>query len=369
MAKRKIGHITEVKVTLDNYNYLMNGVAGIGKTTTVAEIGQKEFGSDGFLLLTIGREPKPNHIGGLWNEVVKDWDDLEEIIEILCDNDDGEYNNLRMVGIDSVDEIFRLAEEKVIELHNKKVTNPSDKIDTIKRAFGGFQAGENKVISLVTQTLFKLNDRGVYLFCIGHTKQKNKTDQLTEIEYEQITSNLDNKYYNCIKDKVNIVMCAYMEREFTDLKTRKDAFSKTNKDVGSIAKEERVVSFRDESYAIDVKSHLKYIVPKCKLDSDDIIKELKDAMRKQAGIFEENISDDKIKEKVIKEKKEKEELIENNSLSLKQKEAIIGEIKNSLSKIEMEQLQEIMKKYGFSNFNDASIIPDEALKEIQELIK
>jgi glycosyltransferase involved in cell wall biosynthesis len=27
----------------------MNGVAGIGKTTTVSEIGQKKFGVDGFL--------------------------------------------------------------------------------------------------------------------------------------------------------------------------------------------------------------------------------------------------------------------------------------------------------------------------------
>ncbi|HDK7176539.1 TPA: AAA family ATPase [Clostridium botulinum] len=137
MAKRKIGRIRQVKKDIASYTYLMNGVAGIGKTTTVCEIGQKEFGMDGFLLLTIGQEPEPEHIGNLWNERVEDWDDLEDVIETLCEYKNEDYPDLKMIGIDSVDEIFRLAETKVIELHNKKVTNPTDKVDTIKKCFGG----------------------------------------------------------------------------------------------------------------------------------------------------------------------------------------------------------------------------------------
>ena len=77
MTKRKIGKLTEVKVDLASYSYLMNGVAGIGKTTTVTDICKKEFGVDGFILLTIGREPKPSHIGGIMAESISDWDDLE----------------------------------------------------------------------------------------------------------------------------------------------------------------------------------------------------------------------------------------------------------------------------------------------------
>lgn len=368
MARRKIGKIREVKVDLASYTYLMNGIAGIGKTTTVCEIGQKEFGVNGFLLLTIGEEPEPEHIGNLWNERAEDWDDLEEIIDVLVEDKDTEYKELRMVGVDSVDEIFRLAEKHVINLHNKKVTNPLERIDTIKKAFGGFQAGENKVVDLVTTTLFKLRNAGISLFFIGHTKQKNKVDQLTETEFEQITSNLDNKYYNCIKDKVNIVMCAYMEREFRDLQTRKDAFSKTNKQVGAIASETRMVTFRDDDHVIDTKSHLKYICPKCELNSDTVIKELKEAMRKQSALYHGDIPSEELE---VKAKQEREEL---SKKEVKQdlsviKEEKLDQIKSNMAKLDFEKLTPIMATYNVSSFEDANTIPMECLDEILKLIQ
>lgn len=370
MARRKIGTIREVKVDIGSYSYLINGTAGIGKTTTVCEIGQKEFGVNGFLLLTIGKEPEPVHIGNLWNEIANDWDDLEEIIDTICKYKNEDYPELKMIGYDSVDEIFRLAESKVIELHNKKVTNPTDKIDTIKSAFGGFQAGENKVLDMVSSLLFKIQDYGITPFFIGHTKQKNRTDLLTEIEFEQVTSNLNNKYYNCIKDKVNIVMCAYMEREFNDVSTMKDAFTKKNKEVGAIASEKRVVSFRDESYAIDVKSHLKYICPKCDLDSNIIIKELKEAMKKEAQRFSGNaLTDEEIQKQAKQEREEQSKKIVTPKIDESAlKEEKLDNIKANLSQIDMSQLQTIMKEYSITSFGDSSVIPMECLDKIIALI-
>jgi hypothetical protein len=365
MAKRVIGKIREVNKDIANFSYLMNGIAGIGKTTTVCEIGQKEYGRDGFLLLTIGQEPEPEHIGNLWNERAVDWDDLEEIIDTLCENKQEDYPKLRMVGIDSVDEVFRLAESKVIELHNKKVASASDKVDTIKKCFGGYQAGENKVIDMVANTLFKLRDYGISPFFIGHTKQKNKKDLMTDIEFEQVTSNLDGKYYNCIKDKVNIVCCAYMEREMTDLETMKDAFTKKNKQVGKIAAEKRVVSFRDEEYALDVKSHLKYICEKCELESDVIIRELKSAIEKQANIFGGDTTPVVEKEKVEETPKPKKEIKIDET---KVKEGKLETIKTNLAKLDMIKLQAIMTQYSVTDFNDSSKIPMEALDSILELI-
>ena len=371
-ARRQIGTIREVKLDLASYSYLINGVAGVGKTTTVTEIGQKEYGVDGYLLLTIGQEPEPDHIGNVWQERATDWDDLEEIIETICEYKDEDYPKLRMVGIDSVDEVFRLAEQKVIELHNKKITNPTDKITTIKSAFGGYQAGESKVVDLVSTTLFKLRDYGISPFFIGHTKSKNKKDQMLDIEFEQITSNLDNKYYNCIKDKVNIVMCAYVEREMTDLETMKDAFSKKQKQVGKISSERRVVSFRDEEYAIDVKSHLKYIVPKCELDSDVIIRELKEAIKKQSESFHGEKSDKEIVAKVEQQVEEqshrkigkKDDVVDETPI----KEDKLNKIKTNLAKLDMAKLQEIMAKYSITDFNNVDVISMEALDKILELI-
>jgi len=371
-ARRHIGTVREVKMDLASYSYLINGVAGVGKTTTVTEIGQKEYGVDGFLLLTVGQEPEPDHIGNVWNERATDWDDLEEIIETICEFKDEDYPKLRMVGIDSVDEVFRLAEKKVVELHNKKATNLADKATTVKSCFGGFQAGENKVLDLVSTTLFKLRDYGISPFFIGHTKSKNKKDQMLDIEFEQITSNLDNKYYNCIKDKVNIVMCAYIEREMTDLETMKDAFSKKQKQVGKISNERRVVSFRDEEYAIDVKSHLKYIVPKCELDSDVIIKELKEAIKKQSESFHGKESNKEIAEKIEVQAEaqthrkvgKKVEVVDETAI----KEDKLNKIKSNLAKLDMAKLQKIMVDNSLKDFNDVNTISMKVLDEILELI-
>ena len=271
MGRRKLGNKTEVKVDIASYNYLINGVGGIGKTTTVAEIGQKLFGEDGYMHLTIGKEPAPNHIGGLWSEVADTWDDLEEIIDEIVEYK-SDYPKLRMVGIDSTDELYRVCEEKVVEMHNKSVTDVKKRVKSIAGAFGGYQAGNNKAVDLVTNLLFKLNKVGVSLFFIGHSKQKTKEDPVTGVSYEIITSTLDNKYYNAIKDKVNLAGTAYIEREFNDIKTVQDAFTKGDKQVGTVASERRVVAFRDtDGTQIDTKSHFKHMASKVELDADKII--------------------------------------------------------------------------------------------------
>ncbi|GCD11708.1 AAA family ATPase [Clostridium tagluense] len=385
MGRRQIGEIRQVSAKFEDYSYLMNGIGGIGKTTAVVEMGQKLFGIYGYLHLTIGKEPKPEHIGNLWSDVAETWEDVEEIIDQLCDDKDKgftdgkfDYSKLKMVGIDSTDEIFRLAEARVVEMNNKKVKDPSDKVDTIKRCFGGYQAGENKTVEMVVDTVFKLREHGICPFFIGHTKSKNKVDQMTDVEFEQITSNLDNKYYTALKDKVSMVMCAYTVREMTDLETMKDAFTKKNKQVGKIASEKRVIAFRDEEFAIDLKSHLKYIVDKCEFTSDNIIAEIQLAIGKQIGIYPvldgtepspvvETKKDSKKVEKKVEEIKEK--IIKKPIDESKLKKEKLAMITSNLSKLDMSKLQAIMAEYTIINFEDPATIAMDALDKIIALIK
>ena len=46
----------------------------------------------------------------------------------------------------------------------------------------------------------------------------------------------------------------------------------------------------------------------------------------------------------------------------------LEKIKSNLNKLDMKKLQEIMKEYDISNFNDASAVPTEALNKILELV-
>lgn len=105
------------------------------KTTLFFEIVQELYGEDGGMMITIGQEPEPIHIPNALYERVETWDDFVEVVDILCDERTTEYAEIKEIGIDSVDEIFRLAERKVISMHNRKF--PEKRVDTIKSCFGG----------------------------------------------------------------------------------------------------------------------------------------------------------------------------------------------------------------------------------------
>ena len=378
----RIGKIRKVSKGIESYSYLMNGIAGIGKTTTVCEIGMKKFGEDGFLLMTLGAEPEPDHIGGVWNAVYKDvyeydtisqtdkliktgWEQLNEDIDSIIAERNTEYKDLRMIGIDSIGELFRLAETAVVEEYNA-TQKPADRVKTINEAYKGYSRGQNRVVDLVTNLLIKIKDANISPFFIGHTKQKNTTDIISGTEFEQITSDVETKYYNCIKDRVNIVMCAYMDRTYSDVETKKDKFTKKDKQVGKIQDEKRIVSFKDENYAIDLKCHLTYMPDKCALDSDVIIEELEKAIDLQAKKYGGKTT---TKAEVLNErKKEFEEKQEIKADETKVKEEKLEKIKGSLASLDMGKLQEIMKKYSITGFNDAQSVPMEALDEILELI-
>ena len=58
----------------------------------------------------------------------------------------------------------------------------------------------------IKEQVMKLQNAGYSILGIGHTKTKLKEDVLTKVQFEQLTCNLDNKYYNALKDKVNLVV-------------------------------------------------------------------------------------------------------------------------------------------------------------------
>jgi len=352
MERRKIGSKTTVATGFADYSYMLNGIAGIGKTTTAVEIGQKLYGEDGVLLLTVGEEPKPEHMGNVLNEVAKDWKDFSEIIKLLVKYKKEDYPELRMVAMDTTNEIFRIAEDYMVSEYNN--ANPTKKVASIKAAYGGFQAGENLVVDLVIRTIFPLRNAGICPFFIGHTKKKNIKDPQTDIEYEVTTSDLDSKYYNAIKDRVAIVGCAYVEREMNDIQTVKDAFTKKDKKVGRIQSEKRVLAFRDEEHAIDNKSHLKFIDAKVDFTTDSFIKAIEDAIQKQVDFYAKPVSDTKEVTPVSKKEVAPiEETIEDILIEDDVKEELVvdkaknEELKNKIAAI-MKDLAKAGDKTKFS---------------------
>ena len=300
-----------VKADLCNYSILLNGIGGVGKTTLFYQVTTKLYGEDGGLMINVGNEPQPNHIVNANYLQADTFKDVVEFVNELCKGRNGAYSHIKVVGFDTLDTVYDLAEDYVLEEYNNSVDGGKE-VNTIKSAYGGYQAGENRVVDLVVKTLFKLRNYGYGLWINGHTKRKTKADQLGNIEYEQLTSDLPAKYYNAIKNKVNIVGTAYIRRSFDNMKQVKDAYNKgKTKTVGTVTDESRIIVFRDDDYAIDCKSHFPEICDACEFDRDCFIEAIYDAIKKelekQVG---KPISDEQMKKVQEQQQKEQKEQVE-----------------------------------------------------------
>lgn len=294
---RKFGKTYEIGKNFWNYSYIFNGVAGIGKTTMAHELGEAASGSnEGTFIITCGREPDPSHIVGKYGTAFGDkatsFKEFKEMVAELCENK-AEYPDTKFVCWDSLDEIFRIAETYVVAEYNKALKDefnatppsaqkkPPKYAKSIAQSYGGFQKGESRVVDIIINEYGKLIDAGYKMILLGHTKVKNKTDLLTGVTYEQIGCNLDNKYYNALKDKVNLVCTAYFDHEIEDVKEETNAFTKKKQKKGTATNETRMAIFLDDNMAVDTKTHFANITPKIEFNSQSFIEAVQNAINEK----------------------------------------------------------------------------------------
>ena len=368
---RSIGVVNVLKTNFENYSYFINGVGGIGKTTLAYEIGKKITGSnEGTLIITCGEEPKPEHINGAFYEYAPTFDAFIRIAKELVKNR-SDFPYTKFIAIDSVDEFTRITQNYVIKEWNDQC-DIKERAKTIKQAYKGYQAGEDRTRDLMIEYLFgKLESAGYKLLLIGHTKLKTKEDIFSGISYEQITCNLDNKYYNALKDKVNLVATCYNEKTIENIEEKKNAFTKKMDKVGNLTSEKRVIVFRDDDMAIDTKSHFKYIVPKVEFGVDNFINAVTEALEKQAS--EGNItttSTPKVETPIIEETPiDTDETPIEETTETVDKSALMDDIRTrfkSAGDDTKKQIKAILKEKGSGKLDDNLSI--DVLNEISAIL-
>ena len=301
MAERKFGKVYKMSENFEDYSYIINGVGGIGKTTLVYEIGKLVTGSnEGTFIITCGGENKPKHIPDAFGDVAPDFKTFVAIVKELCTNKEA-YPDTKFVAVDSLDEYARIAENYVVAEWNASC-ELADRAKSIKQAYKGYQAGENRACDLMIQQIMKLQDAGYSVLEIGHTKTKAKSDVITQVQFEQLTCNLDNKYYNALKDKVNLVAMCYFEHVIENVEEKKNAFTKKMDKVGELVDRKRVMVFADDDNAIDTKSHFEYITHKIDLDAKGFVEAVEEAIKMKIEVANGNVSKKTATKKV--EKKE-----------------------------------------------------------------
>ncbi len=371
----KFGKRVEVVIDPLAYNIGLIGESGIGKSTVMKEVCEKLAGRDGYMALDIGKECGHDAIHGMFSEAVQDWNKFEEVVDDIVENKFSDYPDLRVVIIDTLDQLFEITEPKVIRMHN--LANPEKKVDSIKAAFGGFGSGEDKAIDLVLTKIWELRNVGVSVIVIGHTKKRNIEDIFSGNTYSTLTTNMSQRYFNAIKTKLHVLGVAYVDRKIVQEKTgKKNIVTKQEEIKGRIVSESRQIAFRDDSFSIDSKSRFADIVESIPLNADAFIQALRDAIAaehsKSGKSIEESAKEQQAQaeakaEKIKAEIEEKKNL---KAIAERNKELIAG-IQLTFSKadaVTKKAVKEKMAEYGFSSFRDEDI-PTKALEEIANLLK
>lgn len=367
----KYGKKNEVNLNPLAYNLALIGESGIGKTTIIKEYCEKLAGSDGYMFLEIGKEDGADAITGINYLNCPEWDmeydeDTNSIgfntfVEDVCENRSTDWSDLKVVVVDTYDELFAIAEPEVINMHNK--LNPAKRVKSIKAAFGGFQAGEDKTIEIVLERLWALKKVGVSFIVIGHTKTRNVTDPVTGEDYMQLTTNMPQKYFNAIKTKVHFLGVAAVDREIVKEKTgKKDFVTGEVIKKGVVKGETRQITFRDDNFVIDSKSRFSDIVDKIPMDADAFIKAITDAIAVEQKKSGKTVEETK-KEQAAAEKEKLKRIAEAEIKAKSEKE--LDDIKSKIvaffveNKTNIDAIKpalELCKKNGFSNPNEINDI-------------
>lgn len=373
---RKFGKKREICIDPLTYNIGLIGESGIGKSTVIKEFCEKLAGDDGYIALDIGKEDGHDAINGIVSEKIPDWATFKEFCDDVIENKLTDYKELRVIVLDTFDQLYEITVPEVIRMHNR--ANPDKpKITSIKQAFGGFSAGEDKAIELILDKLWELKSVGVSFIAIGHTKKKDIDDPVTGETYSQLTTNMSQRTFGALKTKLHFLGVAYIDREIVKQKTgKKNVVTKQEEVKGKVMSESRRISFRDDNYSVDSKSRFADIVDQIPLDSDALIKALSDAILAEHSKGDKTVEQSK-KELAAARKKQEAEIAEKleqdakNKINEERNAELMSVIQNKFSDANAatkKKVKAIMAENDIPNFKNSDDIPTAILESIVEVL-
>lgn len=382
------GKKNEVKLDILHYNIALLGESGIGKTTLIKNVIEKYTkNSASALFIETSMESGADCINGINYINCLEWEDeynefnnsvgFSNVIDDIVERKTEEYPELKVVVIDTIDQLITLAEAETIRLWNIECRNngKNEKIaKTIKQTWGGFDAPGKVVMKLIFDAISRLRKVGVATIIIGHVKSKQIDDTFSGQSYQILTSDLQQSYFGAIKKNIHFLGLAYVDREIAKKKTgKKNIVTGKEEVVGKVESEARKIRFRDDGNVSDCKSRFADIVPEINLDADEFIKALQDAIlaeHKKSGKTIEQTQAEQKKNKEAEEKRIAEAEKKNNEKN--ELEKVISEIvkfftNNKSNLTVIKPILDKIKELGYANPKEIDSLDD--AKIIFELIK
>ena len=277
----KFGKKNVVNTDLSRYIFGLLGESGIGKTTTMYKICDNLFGEDGYIVLDCGKEVGTNCINGVVAERIDTYKKFIEVTDDIIKNKETDYPNLKVVIGDTLDQLFDIGEPYLVKLYNQEHMGEKNfiPVKTINAVEGGFMHGQDRLINMVLDRIFKLYDCGVGFWYTGHVKNRSSDDVFTGESYDQLTTSMSQRYFNSVKNKTHFLGIAYIDRAMEEEEYgEQNPITKKRKTRNKITSEARKVKFRDDSYTADSKCRFASIIDEVPLDADELIEAMKNAI-------------------------------------------------------------------------------------------
>ena len=329
----------EVKCDIGSYLHYWRGLKKSGKTTLFYDLIRQQYGNlNNGLLISVGDEIGYQALDGLVYVETPDWDSLIDVIDELVDNKD--ENEFKLVALDTVDELVKLAMEQVKTLHRQ--THGGERKE-FNACFGGYGAPRQKVTELIDEQIARLRRAGYGIVFIGHTKLRDIKEKSGE-EYQQLTSNLSADYDGIFANKADIVMTIVVEKEIDENK--------------HIAGTNRYMYFRSDGF-VDAGGRFADIPERVEYGAENYIKAFEQGVK---GAIGDKVTDKKLETRRKKEVKEREEKAEEFVTKEKEKKesekrnreivAAIQEADSDLQKKVSGEIKKLTKEYGVAKLSD-----------------
>ena len=377
----KYGQKNHVKLDPLAYNICLLGESKVGKTTLIKEVCEKLAGSDGYMFLECGQERGADAIEGInyinCPEWQMDYDELtnsagfEDVCDDIIDNKTTDYADLKVVIIDTYDQLINLAEDESKRLWNRD--NPDKRTNSINAAWGGFGKGEKKAIELMFNKIAELRSVGVSTIIIGHIKTKDISDPVSGETYQILTSDQQQNYFNALKKNLHFLGLAYIDRQIIKEKTgKKNIVTNKEEQINKVKGESRKIKFRDDNFCVDSGSRFAEIIDEIDLDADQFITALTDAIKAEQSKSGKTLEQSKAEQEAEEAERLKEiAKAEQDKKENKKLEDVVAKITDYIkaNKSNMDKIKPIIakaKELGYENPTMIDKIDD--AKEVLALI-
>ena len=340
----------KVKCDIGSYIHYWRGIKKVGKTTLFYNLVKAQYGDlNKGLLISIGDEIGYQALDDLVYAEAPTWADLVEIVDELVENKSD--NEFEVVGLDTADEMIKLAKEEVKRLHKKAKGSAAE----FNACFGGYGAPRDKVNELIDDILAKIRKAGYGIVIIGHTKIRDVKEKNSD-EYQQLTSNLSADYDGIFANKADIVMTIAVEKNIDE-----------NKHVQGTT---RYMWFRTDGF-VDAGGRFSEMPERVEYGAENYIEAFEEGVKKAIN---GKVSDAEIKKRKsaeVKARKEKaEEFAEEetkNKVDISKNEDLIDTIKTKFPDADDDtkaKVKDIMAEYNIPNFKDTSV----STKGLEEIV-